>query len=241
MSISEQHNSLHFGNTTIKYSLHYCNRKTLGIIVRPDKTVKVRVPLKANPDKIETILKKKAPWIIRNIEYFESLLPIYPRKNYTSGESYYYLGRSYRLKIIKSKFEDVRKNKSNINVYTKYISNSRVVRSHLINWYKLQANKKFTERLKACYNQFKSYNNSLPILSIRSMKTRWGSCNTKNKIILNLDLIKTSTRCIDYVVMHELCHLVHRNHNNEFYRLLSKLMPDWKERKVLLEKSTTKL
>lgn len=241
MGASEQFMTLQFGSRKIEYSVHYSNRTTLGIIVRPDQSVKVRVPLKANSDKIEKIVRKKAPWIIRSIEYFEALLPKLPPKNYVSGESYYFLGRHYRLKVHKSNLEDVRLNKSNITVHTKHKSNSRVVQVLLNNWYRDRAEKKFKERLEFCFGSFKSYYSFLPKLSIRSMKTRWGSCNTKNKILLNQDLIKTPTRCIDYVIMHELCHLIYRNHDHQFYSLLTKLMPGWKERKTILERSVGKL
>lgn len=232
---------LQYGSRKIEYTVHYSNRKTLGIIVRPNQTVKVRIPINANPDKVENIVRKKAPWIISSLEYFETLLPKLPAKNYVSGESYYYLGRHYRLKVQKSNLEDVRLNKNNIIVHTKYKSNIRAVQVLINNWYKYRAEKKFKERFAICLGSFKKYNNIVPYLSIRKMKTRWGSCNAKNKIILNLHLIKTPIRCIDYVIMHELCHLIYRNHEKRFYALLSKLMPDWRERKELLERNSYKI
>jgi len=233
--------TLHFGSRTIEYSIHFSYRKTLGIIVRPDKSVKVRAPINANIERIEKIVKKKAPWIIRSLEHFEALLPKLPPKNYVSGESHYYLGRHYRLKVQDSSLEDVRLNGSHINVHTKHKSNNRVVLVLLKYWYKSRAEKKFSERLEVCSSSFRNYSPASPKIAIRTMKTRWGSCNTKNKITLNQELIKTPTRCIDYVIMHELCHLIHRNHDHQFYSLLSKLMPDWKERKATLERSVTKL
>lgn len=232
---------LKFGSRLIEYRLIYSNRKTLGIIVKPDQSVLVRSPINASLDSIDKIVKKKAPWIIRSIEYFEVLLPKLPPKNYVSGESYYYLGRHYKLKVQKSKLEDVRLSKNRIIVLTKHKTNSRVVQALLNIWYRERATKKFRDRITECYNSFKYYYPVMPKLNVRMMKTRWGSCNTKNKILLNQELIKTPTRCIDYVIMHELCHLVYRNHDHQFYSLLSKLMPNWKDRKTILEKSVYKL
>lgn len=234
-------NFIKFGSRIIYYSIHYSNRKTLGIIVTPEKLVKVRAPMGASLERIGKIVRKKAPWIIRNIEYFESLLPVLPPKSYVSGESYYYLGRHYRLKVKKSNLEDVRINKSNIIVYTNHKSNPRVVKTLLEYWYKERAEKKFKERLMLCYESFKNHLVTMPLLTVKTMKTRWGSCSIKKRIILNTELIKTPIRCIDYVIMHELCHLIHRNHDHKFYTLLSSLLPDWKDRKAVLEKSVNKL
>lgn len=232
--------SFQYGSRTIEYNLEYRNRKTLGIIVTPQQIVRVYAPINSSIEKINRIVRKKAPWIIRNIEHFESLLPKLQPKSYVSGESYYYLGKHYRLKVQKSNIEDARLNRNYIQVFTKYKNNPRVVKTILYYWYKERAKKKFIERFKLCFESFKNYNLNLPFLLIRFMKTRWGSCNTKNRISLNQQLIKMPTRCIDYVIMHELCHLVYRNHGHLFYTLLSSLMPDWKERKAVLEKSVYK-
>lgn len=83
---------------------------------------------------------------------------------------------------------------------------------------------------------FKPYNIGIPPLSIQRLKNRWGSCTPKGRIILNPEIIKAPSRCIDYVVIHELCHLVHHNHGKQFYQIQSKIMPDWERWKERLEK-----
>lgn len=241
MSLEGTIGSMKYGSRTIEYKLFYSNRKTLGIIVKPDQSVIIRAPINADSDRIQKIIKKKSPWIVRTIEYFEALLPKLPPRSYVSGESHYYLGRHYRLKVHKSNLEDVQLNKNRIGVYTRHKYNPGVVKTLLQYWYKYRAEKKFKERFDLCFVSFNHLTPHVPKLSIRKMKRRWGSCNTRNKITLNEELVKTPTRCIDYVIMHELCHLIYRNHDHQFYTLLSRLMPDWKERKAVLEKSVFKL
>lgn len=241
MSLEGKVNSLKYGSRTIEYKLIYSNRKTLGIVVKPDQSVTVRAPINADSDRIQKIVKKKSPWIVRTIEYFEALLPKLPQRTYVSGESHYYLGKHYRLKVHKSNLEDVRLNKNSIAVYTIHKGKPGVVKTLLQYWYKYKAEKKFRERFDLCFESFNHFRNDAPKLTIRKMKRRWGSCNTKNKITLNEELVKTPTRCIDYVIMHELCHLIYRNHDHQFYTMLSRLMPDWKERKGILEKSVGKI
>lgn len=241
MKAKELVSSFRFGSKLIKYDIEFRNRKTLGIIVTPQQLVKVYAPMNSSFDKIEKIIRKKALWIIRSIEYFESVLPKLPPKSYVSGESYYYLGKHYRLKVYKSNLEDARLNRNHIQVFTKHKNNSRVVRIILNYWYKERARKKFSERFEKGFGLFKNYSLNTPLLSIRIMKTRWGSCNTKNKIVLNQELVKMPIRCIDYVIMHELCHLLYRNHDHQFYNLLTSVMPDWKERKMLLERNAYKI
>lgn len=240
MSLGGMIGSLKYGSRTIEYKLIYSNRKTLGIIVRPDQSVIIRAPINADSDRIQKIIRKKSPWIVRTIEYFEALLPKLPPRSYVSGESHHYLGKHYRLMVHKSNMEDVRLNKNSIAVYTIHKDNPGVVKTLLQYWYKYRAKKKFKERYDYCFDSFNHFSLNGPRLLIRKMKRRWGSCNTRNKITLNEELIKTPTRCIDYVIMHELCHLIYRNHDHQFYTLLSRLMPDWKERKSVLEKGVYK-
>jgi len=233
--------SLKYGNRTIDYMLEFTNRKTLGIIVTPDIIVKVKAPYDSPIEKVNIIVRKKALWILKNLEHFEVLLPKLPPKAFVSGESYYYLGKHYRLKVQKSDLEYAGIIKNQLTVFTNYKNNPRVVKALVAQWYLKRAEKKFKERYEICLNLFKRYNLERSLISIRIMKTRWGSCNTKNKITLNRELIKMPLRCIDYVIIHEICHLIYRNHDSAFYNLLTSILPDWKQRKLLLEKSINKI
>lgn len=101
-------------------------------------------------------------------------------------------------------------------------------------WYRQQAKRVFAERLKVCFPRVEGLKIAYPMLSIRQMKARWGSCTVDGKIILNLMLIHVPKHLIDYVILHEMCHLVEHNHSGAFYGLLARVLPDWEERRKSL-------
>lgn len=102
-------------------------------------------------------------------------------------------------------------------------------------WYRFKARIHFSNILEELLPEFKTFDLKIKELNIRKMNTRWGSCTTGGVITLNLYLIKASKRCIEYVILHELCHLVYHKHNSEFYKLLHSKMPEWKRWKERLE------
>jgi predicted metal-dependent hydrolase len=114
-------------------------------------------------------------------------------------------------------------------------TNALAVEATVSTWYRRRAKDVFERRLDSCFMEAKRYIGTRPLLRIRRMKRRWGSCKSTNGILLNTLLVYAPARCIDYVIMHELCHLRHHNHGSKFYRLLGQLMPDWKERRKRLE------
>ena len=109
------------------------------------------------------------------------------------------------------------------------------VRRQVLEWYRKRAQVIFPARLALCLNSARSLNLSPPPLVIRHMTKRWGSCTKGGTILLNTELVRVPVHCIDYVITHELCHLVVHGHNSEFYRLLDRVMPDWKARKQRLD------
>ena len=101
-----------------------------------------------------------------------------------------------------------------------------------------QCHAAFSEILSEIYPTFQKYGISMPALRIRSMETRWGSCLAQKGIItLNKRLLEALRHCIEYVVMHELCHFLHPDHSKRFYAFLTTLMPDWRERKSILDQN----
>jgi predicted metal-dependent hydrolase len=227
---------LQYGNTKIKYTLVFDDRKTLGIKVYPDKSVHVVAPTDSTIDKIEEKVRSKASWIIRQQDFFMSFHPMTPPRKYISGETHLYLGRQYRLKVKESNQASVKLQGGNIVVETKDKTDRKKVEQQLRRWYKSKAeihfNKLFEEQLPIA----KTFYNGTPTLKYRWMEKRWGSCDSHAQVHLNLELIKAPKRCIEYVIVHELCHLVHLNHSTAFFELLEKLLPGWRETKYRLEK-----
>lgn len=230
-----QKEKLIYGSTTIHFELTYSKRKTLGITVLPDLSVQVKAPNEASREKIFEKVEKRAAWIIEQKRYFLSFSPRKKAYLYKSGESHYYLGRQYMLKIVQDKKEDVTYKGRYLLVETLDKSPKNVERL-LDRWYRDRAKLKFAEIAEPLIMKFDKYDVKPNNLYIQKMETRWGSCSTSGNIILNPELIKAPRACIEYVIIHELCHLLHRNHSQAFFRLLSKEMPDWQKWKDRLER-----
>lgn len=223
---------LEFGSEKIEYKLDFVDRKTLGITVLPNKEVLVKAPLNSQIEKIQKKVRKKAPWILKQKDHFLSFEPRTPERLYVSGETHLYLGRQYQLKITISEKEEVKYTGRFIEVFTPNKERARLL---LLNWYKTKADIWFSKLAKPLVNRFEKYNVSPNKIETKSMKYRWGSCSTKGRILLNPELIKAPKACIQYVILHELCHLVHRDHTKAFFELQTKEMPDWEKWKNRLE------
>jgi predicted metal-dependent hydrolase len=156
-------------------------------------------------------------------------------KCYVSGETHLYLGRQYRLKIQSAAAESVKLVGSYLHVATANRHDALQVKRLLDNWYKTHAKGIFYTRLLQCLNDAPSLRMPPPAIIIRRMPRRWGSCTKAGNILLNVDLVKTPLYCIEYVLMHELCHLRIHDHSPGYYRLLSRCMPDWEKRKTRLD------
>lgn len=226
--------SIQFGQRTIVYELTRSSRKSIRIQVHPDGVVRVIAPLEIASDEIAKSVKRKAPWILKQLRFFEQFRPVTPPRQYRSGETYRYLGRQYRLKVLEGK-KSVRLVAGFIEVTVPYPKPESI--EHVLQtWYRARAEVHFQRILAEVLPRFASYELTAPQLKLRQMAARWGSCTPAGVIYLNPDLIKTSGGCIEYVLIHELCHLVHHNHNRHFYELLERILPDWQRRKQTLER-----
>ncbi len=224
---------IQFGSKQIDFKLAYSNRKTLGITVTSDMDVKVTAPAGSSLEMIKEKLRKKAPWIIRQQSFFLSFHPKTPARKFVGGETHYYLGRQYLLKISVGKAESVKLKGKYLEVSTSDKSHVK----HLVNeWYLNHARLRFASIAQPLIETFKKYKVLPSSIVLREMPTRWGSCTPKGKIILNPELIKAPKPCIEYVIIHELCHLVHHDHTQKFIDLQTKEMPDWEKWKMKLER-----
>ena len=216
------------------YELYYTDRKTLGIKVYPDTSVKVFAPIDTDLPIIEQHLKAKRKWIEKQQRSFQSYLPATPARQYIGGESFLYLGKQYMLKIESSTAEEVKLYQGRLVVKT-VNPEATHIKKLLQQWYIARATILFNKLFEEQFYLFKRFTLEKPILQIKKMEKRWGSCTPQQKIILTPELIKAPVVCINYVILHELCHLVHHNHSKAFYRLLENFMPDWQKYKQLLE------
>lgn len=224
---------LAYGTSLIRYRELREDRKTLAIEVLPDGNVQVKAPTEAGEEQILERLMHRAGWILKQQRYFAEVGQTQTPKEYVSGESFRYLGRQYRLKVELGTPETVKRVGGQLRVTVKDKNPQRA--GKLVEaWYRKQAESKFAERLKVCMGLFAG-GLPTPHLSVRHMKSRWGSCTADGKILLNTDLVRATVYCIDYVITHELAHLIEHNHGPAFYHLLDQVLPDWRERKEKLE------
>lgn len=221
-----------FGSRRIDFDTIFSNRKTLGLTITPDAKLIVKAPTGTPEEKITQVVLRKAPWIIKQQSFFLFFQRNMPERRYVSGETHLYLGRGYKLRVLNSKKNEVGFTGREILVH---IKPSCTVKQVLNEWYRERAKMKFAEIAEPLIERFKKYNVEPASLFIQEMATRWGSCTSKGKIILNPSLIKAPKPCIEYVIIHELCHLVHRNHNGKFFHLQKIEMPDWERWKNKLE------
>ena len=223
-----------YGTSEIAFNVQYSNRKTLTIAVFPNGSVTVKAPDDTSIEVIKNKVHKRASWIIKQQQYFKSFGERTPERKFISGESHLYLGRQYLLRVTIGK-PDCIKYKGR---YFEIVCSSKSKAKDLMNdWYRIHAKIKFAEIAEPIIQRFQRYNVKPTAIYIQEMNNRWGSCTNSRKIILNTELIKAARPCIEYVITHELCHLIHRNHTKAFYELLSVEMPDWERWKNKLEQT----
>lgn len=232
----EKH-TITFGTQSISFKLLRKKVKHININTKPDLTVMVSANDKVPINYIKTIVKKKAPWILKNLSYFQKVHSETKRsKEYVSGESFKYLGKQIRLKIEESSKEYARYQNGYLYLYVK---NKTVFakKKHLFDtWLRQRSKLIFQQSLNTMLPKLGHYKIQKPSIKIRLMKARWGSYIKNNHtILLNFELIKAPKFCIDYVILHELIHFIYRNHDSKFFNLITAIMPDWKERKKILD------
>lgn len=235
--------SITFGQTKIKYEIKRGKRtKTVALLIQPNTSIIVLTPLLLSEEKIRRIVTKRAGWIIRQTEKIKKLRAAFPAKEFVSGESFPYLGRQYRLKVTRTN--------SLANSHCKLISgrfhirihdnlknreSSEFVRQKLIEWYMVKAEVKIKERI-AKYTELVGKHPQKVI--VKDQEKRWGSCSHALSLRFNWKIVMAPLSILDYVIVHELCHMVINNHSDKFWDRLRSIIPDYpKKRKWLKENS----
>lgn len=205
------------------------------IKVHPDCRVVVSAPQDTDDQQILNAVEKRGRWIYQQLRDFRKQLEYITPRQYISGESHYYLGKQYMLKVIvaPSDAQGVKMLRGKLEVTLRHKSAEKVLQL-LTGWYKARAREVFARRLSAMLEQALWVSDSPP-LRILTMQTQWGSCSPNGRVTLNPNLVKAPRECIDYVILHELCHLAEHNHSERFYRLMGQVMPDWEKTKKRLD------
>ncbi|MBS3970480.1 MAG: M48 family metallopeptidase [Clostridia bacterium] len=237
----EKH-SIAYQGKDIEFEVLRKNVKNINLRIRPDMSIMVSANPKVPLEFIKDFVKQKSPWILKGIKYFKEVQPEqYNDREYVSGETFKYLGRQYRLKVEEVEQESIKYQRGFIILQVQDKTNFKRKKQLVQKWFREKAAVNFHESLDRVYPLLEKYGVKKPEIKIRDMKSRWGSCNrSKGIITLNLKLINAPKCCIDYVILHELIHFKYRNHNSDFYNFLTSLMPDWKQRKEILDEEVVR-
>ena len=225
---------IHF-ECVVRSAVSAKSKQRIVIKVHPNGRVVVFVPEQTDEQTLMRAVKKRARWIYEKLRNFQAQSQYATPREYVSGESHLYLGKQYMLKVIHAPdaTQNVKLLRGKIEVSVHQHSPEKV-KQLLDEWYKTRAKEVFAKRLDAVIEKA-LWVESRPAFRILTMQTQWGSCSPGGQLTLNPHLVKTPNACIDYVILHELCHLAEHNHSKRFYMLLGQVMPDWERVKMRLD------
>jgi predicted metal-dependent hydrolase len=207
--------------------------------VFPDGSVRVLAPVGGSTERIEQILARKAKWIVAKRREFSAMGRVTPSGRVVSGMSLRYLGRQYRIRVRRlaghSGRPTVLHARAGVEIHAESGATQKTLQEALDAWLRQQAGLILADRLDACFPSFRRKGYAKPRLRLRSMKSRWASLSTSGTLSANPTLVHEAVACIDYVLTHELCHLEHPHHGPEFFRLLTRRLPNWMALKQRLE------
>jgi predicted metal-dependent hydrolase len=239
-------NTIQYGNKIIQFDIKKGKRKkTVAIHVHPTTKVTVLSPQQLDEEKIRMILQKRAKWIIERQEQIKNHRDLNPVKEFISGESFPYLGRHYRLKVIKS-FTDSEGTCRLVNGrFLVEVNGNRggeidrvAVKRRLINWYLEHAKEKIRERVDRFAQQIGRWPANI---EVKNQERRWGSWSHKGNIRFNWKIIMAPISVMDYVIVHELCHLIHSHHSTEFWQKVQSIIPDYKKKRDWLKENSLQM
>lgn len=226
------------GNSVISYQLTRKKVKNVNLRIKQDGSVLVSANNRVPATFIDDFIRQKQEFILSALAKYKEKSELHPHipKQYISGENYPLLGRNLRLKVEEALNESVCTDGVYIILKVKDKENFRHKEILMTKWLREYQTAIFQELILQTYEVFKKYDVPFPTLKIRTMKSRWGSCQPKKGIItLNSRLIEAPRNAIEYVVLHEYAHFIHPNHSKAFWNFVTMMMPDWKERKRALE------
>ena len=224
----------------IPYELERKNVKNLNLHVRRDGSVYVSANKLIPVEQVDAFLESKVSFILNAQKRFAEQAQYRPQpKQYVSGETFYIQGRGLRLQVVQADKDRIYSDGVYLYLEIKEPMDFDKKKRMVSKFLDQQCKQIFGEIVDQVYPVFQKYGVAMPSLRIRDMETRWGSCLAKKGVItLNKRLLEAPRHCIEYVVTHEFCHFIHPNHSKQYYAFLTLLMPDWRERKKVLDENT---
>jgi hypothetical protein len=226
--------SFQYGETRIEFDVVFRKRKTMTIKVEPPAQITAIVPLKTSQRVIIESVGSKAPWIVKKLEYLKQIgCPAGPRQ-YANGETFMLLGNTYPLQVeADSSLTKMRIGiTEDVLLVNSPVQDKEAIKKLVELWYRQEAKLLINSRIKF-------YQPQIPIVPnrvvIKEQKTRWGSCSSKHNLNYNFKTVMAPLPVLDYIVVHEMCHLVHLNHSREFWNLVESIIPEYRQHKEWLK------
>lgn len=230
---------VHCGSTKIPYEIVYSpRRKTIALSVHPSKRVTVTAPQNMEKGAIRSLVQKKVPWIMKKFSWFDMIPHRIIEREYVNGETFLYLGRQYQLKIITgAKKSDVKLIGRFLEISIPSRYNGPDLKNHIKRkirrWYAQHARQKIELKIREFCQRI---NILTPEFQIKNLKKRWGSCTEKNLLTINTRILMAPISQLEYVIMHELCHVTCKNHSLKYWEKLRLAMPDYEIRRENLKR-----
>ena len=228
-----------YGTKYIDFNVLFKDRKTMSIEVEPSGEVNVISPLGVTENIILDKVKSKANWIVQKQYEVQSININKINREAVNGESYLYLGRNYSLQIEDGNTKDINvklfRGKFIISTYTR---DQDKIKSALEKWYREKTLLRVKERVK----YFKQYFNVEPKeIKVKEQKKRWASCTSNNELLFNWRCSMAPANILDYIVVHEMVHMIYKDHSQDFWNKVAAIMPDYESRRLWLRDNGIKL
>lgn len=232
--------SVEYGTKSINFSLTYKNRKTLEINVEPPDIVHVIAPSGVSEQEVLSKVRSKAKWIVQKLYALKDMKYIPIPKEFVSGESFMYLGRNYSLQLeflpgLKLPKVQLYQGKFHVTTPT---YDEEAINSAMETWFRNKASEKISQRVKYyCEKLGKSPSR----VRVKHQEKRWASCTSKNELLFNWRCIMAPSPILDYIVVHEMCHMVEKNHSKRFWDKVASILPDFERRKDWLKNNGVRM
>jgi predicted metal-dependent hydrolase len=237
--MKSQASSVEYNGRTIVFDIEYRNRRTMAIHIRPPGDVMVFSPLHTDEEMIRERVRSKGRWILKKIAEIKHLDPKKFKKKFVQGEKFLFLGKHYNLKIIKNGrkipkvfFED------GVFYLEAEILDYERSKKAMEKWYRGKADRIISDRVEHYSQKLGNFPRSA---KAKEQKRRWGSCTSRGDLYFNWRLVMAPPGIVDYIVVHELCHLIHGDHSRKYWDLVGSILPDFKKRKKWLKENGLKL
>ena len=222
----------------VEYELQRKDVKNINLRIKADRTIFVSANSRVSDEVIEEFIRSKSDYILKALAHYEELARYAPKpKQYVDGESFRIFGHDRRLKVMEGKKNNVDHDESYITLTVKDPTDRELKQKLMDRWLNSICKDTIQSLCDAVYPKFQKYGVEFPSIRYRNMISRWGSCQPKRGVLtFNYALVEAPISCVEYVVVHEFTHFLQPNHSRNFYQQLAMFMPDWEERKKILEK-----